>query len=373
MKEWFEKNVSDNSKSRIDSKTFEKEINWDKSLVKKAGEEDYIIVPICYKNKITTGEKVKGLYEYYDLSIYSSSYLLLKNGKEKKALLINYIADKEYFRENDFTIDGDFFSGKMYIKTWNEEFLYGYVIEKGKIKSNIFPEGEPANKNARLSGCTTISIAYWSVACTPGYGCGEPQYMYTSYTSVCDYGTEYNPDAINWSLVPFGGQTYNPSATLNTPEAQAYIGGLANENEKHYYQTHPWLIPPAIVNKYSANSIQIGFFNLDIDGCNGNAFKHAMWSGLNTLTWDSGTARFMGSIHESHIPNYDLSKQMDLYNNELGISIAESIKAQVQDPKDQVIELKWAILDAIELNHAGKIIKNGQLVPSNALGAQYCQ
>lgn len=85
----------------------------------------------------------------------------------------------------------------------------------------------------------------------------------------------------------------------------------------------------------------------------------------------AGAARFMGSIHESAIDNADISKIMDLYNNELGISIAESIKAQIQDPKDQVKELKIALFDAIEQG-AGKIIKNGQLLSSNTGGAHYC-
>ena len=374
MKQWFEKNVANQSNTRDDLNTIEKDIDWGKPLIRKSGNEDYVIVPIRYKNPIIASEKVNGMFENFDLSMYANSYLLLKNGKEKKALLINYIADKDYFRNNDFKVEGSSFSGKMLVKDWNEELLYGYVIENGKIKSTIIPEDKASNKNGRVTGCITISMEYYSVACAQGYPCGPPLYMHTTYTFICDYtAEEYNPDTVNWSLVPFGGQTYDPSATLNTPEAQQFLFERPNAFENLYYTTHPWLINSAIRNKNTAASLEISNFLVDRDGCNGNAFKHAIWSGLNTLTWNHETAKYMGDIHELQWDNSNLNKQMDLANNALGIEIAKDIKTRIQDPKDQISELKRLLLDAIQYEHKGTIIHQGKLIQSNSFGANWCQ
>ncbi len=63
-----------------------------------------------------------------------------------------------------------------------------------------------------------------------------------------------------------------------------------------------------------------------------DAYRHLVWLGMMTQKYGAETARKMGELHESKIPfvgSYGQSapeKEMDLYNNELGIELGSKAK-----------------------------------------------
>src|SRR5690606_1736381 len=98
-------------------------ILWEFANEKKQKNDTYIISPITYRDQLITSFSENGKFELVDLTSYSRSFLLLKNGSKKTANIVTYIADKKYFSDNDQRIEGKTFSGKILVKEWNEKLL----------------------------------------------------------------------------------------------------------------------------------------------------------------------------------------------------------------------------------------------------------
>jgi hypothetical protein len=162
----------------------------------------------------------------------------------------------------------------------------------------------------------------------------------------------------------------NVEINLNDPAIKDYLDRLASNTERNFYLTHPWFIFSAMKNSSLATSATDQYFGNNaslVDGCNANAFKHAYWSGLNTLTWDNNTAYTMGNMHET-ANDFEIQKSMDRHNNNLGVQIAQNIKNEISDPKDRVSYLKDYILDAIQVGQKGLRINNNVLIPTDWSG-----
>lgn len=98
-----------------------------------------------------------------------------------------------------------------------------------------------------------------------------------------------------------------------------------NYAERAFYSEFPWMVPQAMNNRADALNRTSEYFCSTNDGFNGNAFQHAYWSALNTWSFGADAARIMGLKHEAENYGNLLLREMDLYNNELGISIASQL------------------------------------------------
>ncbi|TAE35797.1 MAG: hypothetical protein EAZ70_12090 [Runella slithyformis] len=124
------------------------------------------------------------------------------------------------------------------------------------------------------------------------------------------------------------------------------LGFGLNNAENNFYNTNQWMIPMAMANRAEAINRIGEYYCSDADDFNGNAFKHAYWSALNTWTFGAGYAQFMGQLHEGGSPA--LNSEMDLHNNQLGITIASEIPSSAGEEV-----LIQSILEAIS-NGQGK-------------------
>lgn len=78
-----------------------------------------------------------------------------------------------------------------------------------------------------------------------------------------------------------------------------------------------------------------------------DAYRHLLWLGMMTQKYGEKHARMAGNLHESRIPfvgspfQSNLEKDMDLYNNELGIQLGKSTKSLeelMQKAKEMVLQ-----------------------------------
>ncbi|MCF0063190.1 hypothetical protein MUK70_10575 [Dyadobacter chenwenxiniae] len=375
MKKWFEDSIQFNTNLRTAQFQRKKEILWDfVGGLDSSGAKVNVLVPIIYRDQLVTSIEVGGKHESVDLTTYSRSYLLLTEDKAKKnARIINYIADKDYFLNNDQTnIVGPTFSGRIYVKDWDETFLYGRILKNGNVVSHLSPGNGQINNGRTSSGCWEISSAVYSQGCVPAINyCSELTFLYWRSEIICDR-FDGNPDAVDWSQMPNalpGGCCGSDPAivyayVLNDDLVREWLKG-ANDYEKAYYTRHPWLIYAAMRAQKTAESKTLSLYGNEYDNTIANAFKHAFWVGLMVLTWDDGIARFLAELHEADITDpQNLAKKMDLQNNELGNKIGLFIKSKYSDPKDQETELRILIKDEIDMGR-GVYIKDGVLTPTN--------
>ncbi len=98
-----------------------------------------------------------------------------------------------------------------------------------------------------------------------------------------------------------------------------------NAQEREFFATYPYLKLSAAYNRKAAEVHTSNLFLNPLgDSHNGNAFKHALWSAFNARSWswqNNTLARDLGIRHESSEP-HDKRREMDLHNNDLGISLA---------------------------------------------------
>ena len=65
-------------------------------------------------------------------------------------------------------------------------------------------------------------------------------------------------------------------------------------------------------------------WEMDHDGTNQNAFKHAYWSALNQRSFGSEVAQTISDNHEGDVTSTHVDVRMDLWNNQLGRKVAET-------------------------------------------------
>jgi|GEM_PF-4780372 len=111
---------------------------------------------------------------------------------------------------------------------------------------------------------------------------------------------------------------------------------ISNEEINTIYK-HPFFAKNKLRQNYyyTDGSVKLYFGKME-DGRSSNAFRHALFTALNTLDSNSRTASQFANAHENlpanvtdqtataDISNYDHT-QMDLHNNAVGIAIAKSI------------------------------------------------
>lgn len=108
------------------------------------------------------------------------------------------------------------------------------------------------------------------------------------------------------------------------PEPNIDIDGYnnLNSNEKDLIKKYPLEAIKIAENKQKAEDMTINLFGYNgLNDCS-DAFRHAYFQALNTISIGSLLTQDFSDAHESETPIHLIfEKQMDLHNNSIGISI----------------------------------------------------
>ena len=117
-----------------------------------------------------------------------------------------------------------------------------------------------------------------------------------------------NPDSLDFGVSPF---SYG-----DLP----YIKDRLGPNEKNLFNESPVQGAAVLIAGNTAMSTYRTYYSGGEDD-NADAFRHALWMSLSASTF-AGTdySRRFGIAHENDFPGSSLSRSMDLFNNDVGIS-----------------------------------------------------
>ncbi len=114
-----------------------------------------------------------------------------------------------------------------------------------------------------------------------------------------------------------------------------------------------------------ANAKTKEIFGLYINGnghndC-GDAFRHAYFNALNTLSWSDSYAKEWGDAHECDTPLDEvLEKSMDLHNNAIGRSVANQAP---NISKEALVDLILVELEVGHLNFLKPLDTTNNIIP----------
>jgi hypothetical protein len=411
---WFEQKIDlPNKTARTSANKPIKKANWDVAMQMfstKRGQ--YLQIPISYDNvkSLTYSEKKNGKTTSLPLP---TEMLYIYNDKGKyDYYVVELLPDEEYLKKLEKKSDKvklfnkRQYSGYFFVKDWNDAPKEGWYMKNGKVVRQL--SVAESKKNGKQMACEWWTRLHFSIACvTAGSGGGE---IVAYGTSIMIPGNEPDagmaiagilskPDGYNcandeWQCIAtdvfidcsFDGSISDPIEDFpfllipEGPTVGAPIYGTLqllailelnfnlNNAERIFYSEFPWVIPQAMINRANATDVAVEKYCTDHDDFNGNAFKHAYWSALNTWSFGSTVARTMGLLHESENFGSYISREMDLYNNELGITIASQLPWWEGEEV-----LKASILNAIQQGQGKRasLVNDGSghqnfLIPTDA-------
>lgn len=394
---WFEQNVNLlNKTARTSANKPIKKVNWDVAMQMfstKRGQ--YLQIPISYENvkSLTFSDKKNGKGSSEALPIPTEMLYIYNDKGKYNYYVVELLPDEEYLKklqkkgDKPQIFNKREYTGYFFVKDWNDVPKEGWYMKNGKVTRQLSPT--TIKKNGRLMGCDWFTRLHFSLGCvTSGNGGGEVVVFGTSWvipgndpsagTSLAStipkpdgYNCNFNewefteadvfidcnfddtgsiPDPItDFPFIPIYNNTIVINGTFSFFNYFNQNFGL-NIIEQNFYSTFPWVIPQVIVNESDSRNKMGEIYCGDETGdyYNGNAFKHAYFSALNTWSFGADMARTMGQIHE--VGSNSLHAEMDLFNNELGVQIALQLPSSAGDEA-----LKNAILTAI-INGNGRRI-----------------
>lgn len=292
--------------------------------------------PVADKSKLTLMDLITPV----QLVIYKDS-----EGKEVLERMYSK-SDTDYRkRKKNKTEDKDF-TGTRWFEDESGNFKRGYTYENGEIVRTFYPTNSVNTTGARTFCQThtfTVRVAYYSIACVEGYGCYDPIYMHTDTYSYSYQDCQQKHDDEYVLIGQPGGGSWGSQGSESSvgdgwgiPENSIYefiywVTGL-NQAEANWIKANPTKAPAAWWNFISAQSNSRGKYmckmnnvwEMDHDGTNQNAFKHAYWSALNQRSFGSEVAQTISDNHEGDVTSTHVDVRMDLWNNQLGRKVAET-------------------------------------------------
>ena len=195
----------------------------------------------------------------------------------------------------------------LYGRYWTKSDVAkkGRIADDPEINGGMCPE-------VTVYGNNSTTSSQWLPTVTMG--------IYSSGSNT-DPNSGGNPNP-NGNYNPGNGYSAGTALTyddyLNDSQHQAFLMSL-NDAEKAFLRAYPFLIVTIHNNStIAANKADALYFGVNVDS-NGNAFKHAFFSAINTFYIGVTRAREFGNAHEAGQTN--TASQMDLHNNEVGLSI----------------------------------------------------
>ncbi|PKM42883.1 MAG: hypothetical protein CVV03_09215 [Firmicutes bacterium HGW-Firmicutes-8] len=136
-----------------------------------------------------------------------------------------------------------------------------------------------------------------------------------------------------------------------------------NPEEEKIYDSDPWKgIQTLLLGQCALDEANRRYSSDQLYNGNGDAFRHALWSGLMTRDCGVNWAKKVGDAHENGAKNNpELEKKMDLHNNEVGRKIAIDNR---NSPFDELANL---VQQSVEGGKMWRIVGD-QIVKTNSEG-----
>ncbi|TAG40587.1 MAG: hypothetical protein EAZ32_06000 [Cytophagia bacterium] len=381
-KVWFEKNVQLSKKSaRLGAESIKK-ANWETALQMFSTKRGwYLQIPISRDNvSLTYSDRANGKNEKIDpLPLPTEMLYIFDDNGRYNHYVVELLPDADYLKklkdrkEKVQIFDKKKYSGYFFTKEWDDTPKEGWYMKNGKVLKTLSPQN--LKKNGRTTGCDWFTRYHFSIVCMTGgeitiighqeslpgdnpnagyslastipqptgHNCRHSSWQFTEADlyMVCHFDDNGVPEPIEYfpfiPTEPLGPGIWTPLTMINYFNLSSQL----NSAEINFYSGNTWMIPMSMVNRASANNKIEEYYCNNADDFNGNAFKHAYWSALNTWTFGAGYAQTMGQLHEGG-SNSALKSEMDLHNNQLGITIALGIPSSAGE--DVLIQ---SILNAI--------------------------
>lgn len=243
------------------------------------------------------------------------------------------------------------FSGYILYHSIDGKFENGWKFENGTVAKKVEQKKDKGGKSVEQisSTCTDFYMDNWYMDCTDWYteregpdeytgtSCGSPyveqQYLYTEcYSDYVDQGGSFNPPEPNIDI-----EGYN---TLTAEERVLVVN-------------NPFAALVIASNRIRAENKTEEIFTLNGHNDKSDAFRHAYFQALNVISVGYDLTSQFAWAHEQNPDQPEIEKQMDLYNNSVGMDIGLHFNVTEQ-----------AILDAL---NSGQLvyIKDGVIVQSN--------
>lgn len=146
-------------------------------------------------------------------------------------------------------------------------------------------------------------------------------------------------------------------------DMDAYISGYLNAQEQELYDQNPAKGLLCMANGKLALGYAQDYYSFGLTDGNGDAFRHTLWNFGMVIDVGYSYAKSWSDAHEyGSSNNTTLAKQMDLYNNRIGLQLG-------LDYPGTVLHSTF-IAKSKDKVHNGKCrrIVNGKLVPTNGDG-----
>lgn len=343
---------------------------WDKSYLNGFAFGEGVVVPISYQKNLSVSfsKDKKKATPKATMPINSLNYLIIYKNDENKFVeeVVNLIPEEDYLIKSNFRKKKINYEGYAVIKDWEGKIKKGFYYEDGIAKESLV---DSKNKRTLLLNC----VEFFYYDCPSGnlsptgqvldyQGC---VFLYSE--TVCSDPNGPNNNGGGSYGYPGGGSgggvTYEQLS--QDPQFAAFIETLTAA-EILWFITNPLKMASAKENKLKAETyVTQKYVDGNGDNHNANAFKHAIWSGLNRRSWGPEAAYELGLAHETDDGGSYNQHTMDLWNNALGIRLALDAPSEAG--------LIGAILGAIA-NGEGKRLENGEIngavIPTDGTGRQ---
>lgn len=304
--EWTSYN---SARTRTSNANTQKEPDWERGTYNKLGNLEITEFPLLRSNtsfslpaaSLTDEEKIK------IAKASLSRIAFIKNEKNEITVReIDYIPEWQYLKKKNFDISkamygkpGDDFTGRIFIKNWNDDILSLRMTENGKVtkKGSIKKSTTTHNRLYRLApgeSCQPMEVCVWRQDCLEWYA--EETFLYESCGSWYNTGNCWIEDYCN-----DGGGDNGDDNDCNTTSgsATARIEGSTSTNESTASATEPCPCEfygtcntcvsecesnPTFLSDNAVTGSQIESINVvDINGF--KKYKTIKWYPLENLTW----------------------------------------------------------------------------------------
>lgn len=370
---WYEENLLISNIGRNASKISQKKSNlkissWDLAKEYGSGKNKVIIIPIVYLNqigaRIRDSKKENAVKNYpkwsEELNVKSSLLIFNDDNGKTQSLIVKVIGDQNYLSSPKNKITPKDFSGQINYYSWDEEFLKGYEYKNGVVSgyisaSNSVKNGKIANGHWERVETDWYTISCFQDECNVSYNYTDTEYVWVDDTDPTSSYPINSPE-LPISIIEDGGGT-GSELTLN----DIFIEEPCDA-EKDYYYSHMSNF------NYSKTQIKLNadiatqytryFYCSEEDGTNANAFKHALWNALNTISWGVNIAKEMADAHENcdwrADGSYPPLSIMDFHNNQLGRDVAFNFVYYGGNPSDK-LSIAKRILCAIKSGEGNRL------------------
>ncbi|PIQ22137.1 MAG: hypothetical protein COW65_04890 [Cytophagales bacterium CG18_big_fil_WC_8_21_14_2_50_42_9] len=403
----FSKEVNIKSKNRINSFFNRDSVNFNEAQEFESDKFSYIEAPITSSKKsafiFINNDKDTTKYVKNNLLEHNFERLIIYKDKSSGVInerIVTFVPDKnciglipKNISENNTGNISPNFTGWLVYQTWDRVSLFSIYIKNGKaIKKLRLNSSINSTKIDKTANKVLTQECGYQIVMEYEYVCYYPGIMQNPKEEVCiwdevgeewiwhceDDGIEPDPTCYesgdcNDDDIPGGGDPgyYTPSPPpTNQQRLDALLEGdfrfrefwdKMNTSEKLLALQHPEAAYRVYKNAQKSLQIASQTFPGDQHNTTADAFRHALWNGLNARDMGTYLASGFGDAHENFPDNDPTEKEMDLHNNREGREATYRLEMD-----NEYTELNL-IHELVRLAEGGglRILYNGHIIPSS--------